>query len=285
MKRTYLDNQILEKIEESVQKKVREEGRRKHLGASSIGQECLRRTWYDFRWCKYEDFSGRMLRLFARGHLEELRFIEYLRNIGIYVKETDDQGEQFKISDANGHFGGSCDGFAFFPRDVFALPSDFDYNIPVLTEFKTYSEKSFKELLSKGMPAAKPQHKAQIDTYGYKFGVKFYLYMAVNKNNDDLYIEFGRIDYDNGFAMINRANQLINATEPPPRAFAKTHRECNWCNYNQICHYNETVEKNCRSCKNAKPVENKQWFCLLGNGVIPEHFIEKGCDSWVPCDV
>ena len=66
-----------------------DDGHRKHLGGSEIGEECSRNLWYKFRWVKKEEFSGRMHRLFQRGHLEEERFIEYLEGIGCTVWADD----------------------------------------------------------------------------------------------------------------------------------------------------------------------------------------------------
>lgn len=67
-----------------------EDGRRYHLGASLIGKKCLRELWYSYRWAKgISKHSGRLLRLFNRGHLEEFRFNEFLRMIGFVVSDWD----------------------------------------------------------------------------------------------------------------------------------------------------------------------------------------------------
>lgn len=60
---------------------------RNHLGGSMIGRKCERQLWYNFRWAASSNFDGRMLRLFNRGHLEEHRFIQYLRLAGATVNE------------------------------------------------------------------------------------------------------------------------------------------------------------------------------------------------------
>lgn len=260
------------------------EERRTHLGASLIGQECPRQTWYGFRWAKDEKFDGRMCRLFQRGHLEEFRFVDYLRGIGFTVYEVDSEGNQFRISDVMGHMGGSTDGVCYFPAKFPYLQFD-PLTTPVQLEFKTASDKSFKRLVLNGMKKDKPQHWAQICTYGYKMGISWFLYMCVNKNNDDLHIEFGPIDLEHGKAMIAHGESIIKSPVPPIRKFPKSHYKCKFCNFENICHFNEPMEQNCRSCINALPIENKQWFCILHNGVIDKAFIPKGCDSWKPADV
>ena len=75
-----------------------DEGFRSHLGASLIGGECSREIWYGFRWVKKPKFSGRILRLFNRGHLEEARFIAMLLTIGCQVWQQDGHGKQYRIS-------------------------------------------------------------------------------------------------------------------------------------------------------------------------------------------
>lgn len=280
-----LTKYILKEIDKQVQLKHKEEPKRKHLGASLIGQPCARQIWYGFRWAAEERHSGRLLRLFNRGHLEEARFIEFLRSVGIFVSDVDKNGKQFRIEGVNGHLGGSCDGVCFIPANFPGLPPNWDYNTPVLNEFKTHGDKSFKELEKKGMAEAKPQHKAQIDTYGFKMGIHYYLYMAVNKNTDDLYLEFGSVDMANGEAMCNLAEHIINSPSPPNRQFAKGHIQCKWCSYNKICHYDQSMELNCRSCANAQPIENKQWYCHYNRLTIPEEVIPNGCSVWTPADV
>lgn len=277
---------ILQQIDTYCQVKNNEEPRRTHLGASLIGQQCKRQTWYGFRWVAREEHEGKTLRLFARGHLEEHRFVEYLRGIGFVVHDVDAEGNQFRISDVMGHFGGSCDGFCFAPPYLLPyLPKDFNLKDPILTEYKTSGENAFKRLEQKGMAKEKPQHKAQIDTYGYKFGVKWFLYMAVNKNTDELYIEFGRIDVENGKKQIEVAEHIINTNEPPERAFGKAHWKCNYCSARKVCHFNRAPDINCRSCKNVKPIEEAQWFCMYHNTILEKNFIEGGCQSWESVDV
>lgn len=63
--------------------KDQEDGRRNHLGASLIGRKCRRELWYSFRWATDTKHKGRMLRLFNRGHREEDRFVDWLRQVGV----------------------------------------------------------------------------------------------------------------------------------------------------------------------------------------------------------
>lgn len=98
--------QIAIKIEKDIEafaKKEYDDGHRSHLGASLIGEDCLMKLWLIFRWCAKENFDGRMLRLFQRGHREEQVFIEYLRGIGCKVIEYDYEADPLYLLD-NGEY-------------------------------------------------------------------------------------------------------------------------------------------------------------------------------------
>ena len=256
-----------------------EQGHRNHLGASEVGEPCWRKLWYGFRWVKLEHFSGRMMRLFNVGHSAEPRFVAYLRGIGFEVKEIDDTtGKQFRINGAMGHYGGSLDGIAK-PPSHYEIQED----VILSLSFKTNNtgqgyEKVSKEALSK----SKPKHWAQECQYGYKMGIRYCIYMIENKNDSDITFKVIELDWNYGRQLEDKATQIIFAKEPPPRISENPAMfDCKFCNYQGICHRGETVEKNCRSCRNAMPTDNATWTCAY-HGVIPEDFIKSGCDQWLP---
>lgn len=255
-----------------------EQGHRNHLGASILGSPCWRQLWYSFRWVKQEHFDGRMMRLFNVGHSAEPRFVAYLRGIGFEVREFADDGKQFRMSGAMGHYGGSLDG-------ICKAPAHLGLGDTVLSlSFKTNNtgsgyEKVSKEALSK----AKPQHWAQECQYGYKYGIKYCIYMIENKNDSDITYKVLELDWNYGAQLEKKANDIIFSKEPPPRISENPSVfECKYCHFAGICHKGEAVEKNCRSCRNCIPTDNASWTCSL-YGVIPPEFIKQGCtDNWLP---
>lgn len=261
-------------------------GHRTHLGASLIGRSCKRYLWYVFRWCKHVAHDGRRQRLFNRGHREEARFVEWLEGIGFKVWFEDRNGTpdengnypQYRISDVNGHFGGSLDGIAEFPPG-------WGIDEPVLLEFKTSGTGSkFSKLKDNFMPVEKPDHFAQTSTYGFKYAFRFVLYLCINKNDDDLHIELAKLDHNLGQQMIAKANQIIGSQTPPPKlSESPTFIDCRLCDMRDICHEGASIERNCRSCIHATPVENAQWHCAIHsetNGPIPKNVIPVGCESY-----
>lgn len=259
------------------------DGHRKHLGGSLIGDRCSRKLWSVFRWLKAEQFSGRMYRLFNRGHREEERFVAWLREIGCDVQEferIDDNGEgvQMRISGVNGHFGGSLDGRLKLPEK---------YNVPddiLLCEFKTSGTGSgFQKLRDNGVEMAKPLHFAQMSVYGYKYGYRYAIYLCINKNDDDLIVEVVKLNWELGKTLEKKADDIITSQVPPPKiSQTPTAFECRYCHFAGICHEGDIPEKNCRSCIHAVPIEDKQWGCNKFQQIIPEDFIPQGCDDWTP---
>lgn len=250
--------QTLKAIDETLEAN-QESSHRKHLGASGIGNDCARQIWYSFRWVKSIRHKAATLRLFNRGHLEEYRFIEWLKNAGIEVDSEIVPGMQHRFSDCEGHFGGSLDGVG---RGI----PDLGMDAWCLLEFKTHGEKSYKELLNNGVEISKPVHNAQMQTYMYEFGLKYALYLAINKNTDQIYAEI--IDFDEAIALkyVQRANDIIFSDEPPLRiSNDRTFYKCKWCDFYGICHGFDALEINCRTCAHVSPTVNGKWQCEAPN--------------------
>lgn len=275
--------QLVARLQEEIDAFCRaefEEDPRKHLGASIIGHECTAYGWNTFRWLKFEEFDGRMLRLFNRGHEEERRFVRWLQGVGLQVRELDPvTKKQFRIVGAKGHFGGSLDSLMKFPL-AWGLPED----LVILGEFKTHNTKSFKALKAKGVVASKPQHFKQMNSYGRAYGLKYGLYCAVCKDTDELHFEIIELDYRQADDLFRKAEGIVYASERPQKiAQTKTYITCSYCPFKGLCHENEVPVKNCRSCRHAVAVDGAEWFCELYspvNGNLPAEVIAVGCGSW-----
>jgi hypothetical protein len=252
-------------------------GHREHLGASVMGEKCSRKLWYIFRWVKKENFDGRMQRLFQVGHNAEPRFIEYLQAIGFEFIKFSKTNEQWHISACNGHYGGSLDGICRAPTR-YNLTEDLMW----LNEFKTNGTGSaYNDVAEKSVIKAKPKHYAQMCQYGLYYQLKYGLYLIENKNDSDITIEIVPLDWNLGKELEKKAQDIISSQIPPPRiAENPSFFECKYCHFADICHNNEPVEMNCRSCRNAEPVTLGEWYCKL-YGRIPNDFIKVGCPQHI----
>ncbi len=279
-----LSKQIKEQIDDYCVRAYND-GHRSHLGASLIGHDCSRYLWYVFRWVKAEKFDARMLRLFQRGHLEELRFVEYLRGAGWEVSTRPQPGSyaQHRVSAVMGHFGGSLDGLGRPPDDC-PIPLAIERDPEAfLLEFKTSGTgASFSGMLEKGVRRSKPRHWAQMNVYGALWPLRHAVYLMTNKNDDDMHVEVVSLDRDYGNELVGKAHSIIMSQEPPNRiAQTPAFHTCKFCEFKGVCFDGETPERNCRSCKFARPVEDAQWYCDKFNGVIPNDYLKEGCGNHV----
>lgn len=230
---------------------------RPYLGMSQLGEECWRKLWYYFRWCEHMSYDGRVGRIFEVGHKAEEKMIRDLESIGIETWDTLDKQEAF--IEVNGHCQGHGDGAA--------------KNIPGaektdhLLEFKTSSEKYFKEMVKKGLIEAKPTHYAQMIIYMYKKKYKRGLYMMENKNDSSYYVE--RIKEDKTYAkdLIRKAESIITSEDVDD--FEKigsglpSFFKCRFCDFSDICHNDANPVKTCRTCTSVSLLDDGKWGCGL----------------------
>ena len=237
---------------------------RGYLGASIIGHECDRFLWYTFRQCYREKFEGRILRLFNRGHREEDTFIRELEGIGCKVTSTLENGEQIGVYALGGHFSGHLDGAAL---GVPEAPATWH-----VVEYKTHSNKSFEKLKREGVQASKPMHYAQMMSYMGLTKLTRALYLAVNKNTDELYSERIHFVPAEFKAIMARAKRIIEATSAPGRLTIRSdHWQCKFCPAQALCWGQSKVvvpipTKTCRTCCHATPItagegQGAIWHC------------------------
>ena len=252
------------------------DGFRSHLGASLIGKECERALWYDFRWVTRSKHPGRLLRLFETGQLEEARLVLNLRRTGATVLEVDPEtGRQFRVQAHGGHFGGSLDGVAI---NLLEAPKAWH-----VLEFKTHSNKSFGDLVAKKVRESKPQHFAQMQIYMHLMGITRSMYLAVNKDTDDLYVERVEADVTYAELLLEKARRIIFAQTPPPRISEDpSWYQCRMCDHAPVCHAsgNSVLAPaiNCRTCLHSTPVDGG-WHCDRHQKRLTEVDQRSGCEQ------
>jgi hypothetical protein len=248
------------------------------ISVSTLADECSRKLWYDFRWTTpHENIQGRTLRLFETGNIEEGRWIENLRAIGCEVVDRDENGRQIMVEACNGHVRGYLDS------EILGLP-EAPKTIHV-GEMKSHNLKSFTELKKKKVRLAKPEHFLQIQTYMYVRGRDRGIYLAVCKDNDELYAERVELDLPYVLRMLARAQGIIDANEPP----AKLHEDpnhkmafkCGWCKHRGICHEGDMSRRNCRTCLYSTPEAGGAWSCAKWHKPLSVAEQAEGCGSYL----
>lgn len=246
---------------------------RPHLGASEIGKPCDRALWYSFRWATKKQFEGRIKRLFQTGHREESRFLEELRGIGCEIYDRDPEtNQQHRFSAVDGHFGGSCDAIG---RGFPEAPKSW-----AIAEFKTHGDKSFTELKAKGVEKSKPEHYAQMQVYMGLAELDRALYLACNKNTDELHSEWIHFDKEVFAALIERAKHIIGSDTPPQKLSEDpAWYQCKFCDHQAVCHQQKVPQKNCRTCAFSSPTQNAAWECGVHDKQLDHATQMTGCSK------
>jgi hypothetical protein len=311
---------LIEKASQELLSAKDADKKRGHLGASQIGHRCARNVWYSFRWAYRGQFTGRMMRLFDRGNKEEARCVRWLRAAGYEVRDhaqrllyhaptesyvcrdwecVGDPYDQFDmtledVSDnehhislakqhgcgpkqwaftaVGGHFSGSNDGKIRGPL----LPEGWG-NL----EFKTMGDKAFKDVTAKGVLSSKPVYWVQAQTYMQELKLLWTLFMAINKNDDSIYIEIIYAKQEVGLQYAELAAKIIETNTPPKRLTEDSSWfECKFCDFREVCHYQKPPQKSCRMCVYSQTIPDGTWYCRLHHGTIPFDFQATGCDQY-----
>ena len=207
----------IEKVQSRDDKKTRD-----YIGASTIGSECLRQIWYEFKGFKAEEVPTKMRRTWAIGkHLEGL-IISWLRDCKIDTEtiwlDLEAEGMPF--------FKGHLDLVWMKKGNPFAI-----------IEIKTAKDSSFNIFNKKGLKIWQPSYYAQIQSYmGMSKIYKAYI-LVLNKDTSELTDEL--VIFDEVFyqQLKNKAAMVASATVAPPRiSGSPLWYQCKMCKYNKVCH-------------------------------------------------
>jgi hypothetical protein len=267
---------IVEDIYNTYLSETANEAKRRHLGASALGDKCMRNIWYDFRWYFTGMKDGRILRLFNTGKREEIRVVENLLNLGFMLFTENDFGRQIECRDSSGHIGGSVDGIIYhIPAKYGSLDAD-----KCILEIKTHSEKNFRKLTG-GIKNNFPKHYTQVQVYMGLMNIPCSLYVGVNKNTDEMYFEMVHYDKFEHDRVYSLAKDVLLAPTPPDRIRENpTWFECKMCKFHDICHTATAAPKNCRTCVFSRPIADGKWTCDFHNKPLSYDEQVLGCESY-----
>jgi hypothetical protein len=247
------------------------------LGASSIGEECLRRTWLSWRAYASRQFEGRMYRLFETGHLQEERIVADLRRAGLPVWDKDpESGRQYEYTDTTGHLIVKLDGV------VKGVPLSEEK--PHVLEVKTHNKNSFSGLQKKGVQEAKPEHYMQVQTGLLLSGLERGLYVSVCKDDESYHVERVKADKTAQKQIAIKVDKLVNATIKP--AGISDDGEgfgCKFCDMKEVCTGRAAPLRTCRSCVHADPVSVPgEWVCSVTRATLSKDTQRRTCDEYTP---
>jgi hypothetical protein len=102
-----------------------------------------------------------------------------------------------------------------------------------------------------------------MQTYMLGLGVDRGLYFAINKNNDDIYTEWVRLDKKVAEEAVARGKRIAMSDRmPEPISHDPSWYQCKMCSFHRFCHETKIVEKvNCRTCAHSTAKEDGTWRC------------------------
>lgn len=210
----------LTKLIEKYQERVSDDAR-DYIGASSIGSDCLRQIWYQFKGVKAEAVPTKFRRIWAVGKRLEGLIVEWVREAGVDV-ET---GDYTYTAQDMPYFQGHFDGILTYKKERAIL------------EIKTAKDASFKIFVKKGLKVWNPQYYAQIQSYMGMSGVFSTYILVLNKDNSDLSDELVLFDPVFYESLKQKAAMIYGAKVEPPRVHGSAlYFKCKMCKFNKVCH-------------------------------------------------
>lgn len=214
----------LKLIDDAILARSKKEKSRDYMGGSILGTECDRQLWYSYKrpW-KVDD--ARLQRIFDMGNIIEDYVVELLKDAGITVFDKDANGEQFGFVD--GKIAGHSDGV------LVGLPES---SVPHLFECKSAKSTQYKKVEKVGVAKWNEKYWAQVHVYMQKLKLTRCLFVVMNKDTQELYLE--RITYDRHVAnhYLLRGHEIAAMEEEPQRKYnSKTFYKCKFCNFAKEC--------------------------------------------------
>lgn len=233
-------------IDAAIQANRRAQTPRTYLGASRLGVACQRALQFEYAHAPRDpdqEEPAWLLRTFQAGHAFEDLAITWLRAAGFDLYTTKGNrpgGEQFGFSVLDGLIQGHVDGI------LAGGPAELDLGYPAIWECKALNDKSWRDVVKRGVVIAKPVYAAQIALYqAYMEGTiegvaqNPALFTAVNKNTSALHHELLPFDAVLAQTTSDRAVRIIQATHAgellPRIALSPDHQECRQCPWAVRC--------------------------------------------------
>lgn len=207
------------------------------VSASALGTACDRALWYALRWVSPpEKLTGRKLRIFERGNIEEERVLADLRRAGIEVTR-----EQERFSLAKGWLRGKVDAVC---RGLMEAPKALH-----VTEIKSAKAADFRGIQKHGLAKHKPEHWHQLHAGMAATGIDRGAYVVVNKDTEEIHVERIHLDVEEAARQEARVLGLVEADDAPLRAADSAEAfVCRFCQHKAVCHENAAPRRTCRSC-------------------------------------
>lgn len=203
---------------------VLEEVVRDYIGASSIGADCWRQIWYDFKGYKSKPFSPKQLRTFEIGKRLESLAVDLLVGAGLDIEVPSIKNNFLEFSDSEHcYFKGHCDAIILSHNAIL--------------EIKAVKDASFKIFVKEGFKSWNKKYFDQVQAYMGMSGLKKAYVFMINKDTSELHDELVLFDPDYYDQLRTKARMIFESDSPPPKINSSPlWYECKQCKFNEVCH-------------------------------------------------
>jgi len=212
-------------------KELERDDPRDYLGASSIGDECARKVWYGHN--RQQEFDWQSKLRFDDGHRSEAVMAHLLRGVpDLELWTEDENGNQFGFEDGSfkGHIDGVIRGLLHAPKTT-AI-----WEHKCTEKFNDFRNIKRKHGSKHALENWNEVYYVQAQIYMHYFDLKRH-YLTVSspgcRDFDSAWTEYMP---DIAAKYIDRAHKIVDAKEPPPRAYnSETFFKCRMCSFAEEC--------------------------------------------------
>ncbi len=212
-------DKLSKKITKYFEKK--EDDLRDYIWSSSIGSDCLRQIWYQFKGIKGEEIPVKFKKTWEIGKRLEFLVREWLRLAGFNVETNIFPYSAEDMAYFKGHFDGII----------------IDGNVRAILEIKTAKDSSYKLFVKHGLKKWSEQYYAQVQSYMGMSGIHSTYIIVLNKDSSDHSDELVEFDSTYYERLKEKAKFVYEAKVEPPRINGSPlWFQCKMCKYNKVCH-------------------------------------------------
>lgn len=266
-------------IEEAAQQKKRTPPA---LNASTLGDTCERKLWYQFRMAKTEVFTAEQLRRFENGYrVEDVEASRLVRVNGVQLRTIDPvTGYPYAVLAVDGHLKGRLDGRitgllqAPKTEHVWECKCTNDKKYTALMKAKNeYGEKDALQHWDE-------TYYAQAVLYMHLTGLTRHYLTCTDTGAIHTLSVRTEANPEAAERLLEKAARIKDAhTAPVGISDNPAWYQCKNCTFAGCCHQQQVAEVNCRTCCHSTPVANGEWHCAKYASSIPAHFQPTGCDN------
>lgn len=224
---------LIKAINNAIETRIKRDTR-SYIGASSIGNPCLRAIWYGYKGYESAGFPTSTQITFDIGKSLEELLLNYIELSGIKVERANESNDFLKcVHPKIKEFQGHIDGLIHVENDS-----------PIILEIKTAKASSFNVFKKDGLETWSKIYYSQIQSYMGMTGYHRAIILVINKDSSELHMEWVYFDEDYYSLLSEKAQYIKTQSEPPARINNNScFYMCARCVFKNVCHYKEEVKE------------------------------------------